>query len=321
MDLFAVGTPVIDEFAHISGKELASLGVKKGATNYFNAPKLAAIGRSLKKKITYRYAGDNARNVCEGFAALGGFCGFSGAVGDDKSGAAFAANLEECGIANFLEEKRGSTGKIIALVTPDKQRTFLADLGVARQCSEYESEAIASCKIFYIASFNICFDSPIKRLTLRYLEECRRLGKKVAISLESPPLVKEHRKLLLDTVKKYADIVFLNENEADALLGTGAEKKLLLLKPKIPIFLKKGPHGSLVIQHKKAQRVPALPARVIDTTGAGDAYAAGVLDGMRRGFTPLSCAKRGCYLATKVVEKVGAGIPLKHTRMKIIHRR
>jgi len=87
----------------------------------------------------------------------------------------------------------------------------------------------------------------------------------------------------------------------------------------MPIFLKRGMHGSLVIEHGRKLSVPALKAKVIDTTGAGDAYAAGVLDGMRRGFSPLSCAKRGCYLATKVIEKVGAGIPLKHTRLRIRH--
>ena len=317
MDLFAVGTPVIDEFARISGKELSALGVIRGATNYFPSSRLASVERLLGKKITYRYAGDNARNVCEGFAALGGFCGFQGAVGTDSAGAAFEANLEECGIGNFLQEKRGSTGKIIALVTPDRQRTFLADLGVARECSEYESEAISSCKIFYIASFNVCFETPIKRLTLRYLENAKRMGKKIAISLESPPLVKEHRKMLLAIVKKYADDVFLNEDEADALLGKGAERKLLKLKPRALVYLKKGKHGSLVIHRGRAVKVPAMKAKVIDTTGAGDAYAAGVLDGVRRGFSPLSCAKRGCYLATKVVEKVGAGIPLRHTRLKI----
>ena len=321
MDLFAVGTPVIDLFAKATDNELAAFGVKKGATNYFPAPKLAGIEWLLSKKITYRYAGDNARNVCEGFAALGGFCGFQGAVGADKAGAEFEANLEECGIAAFLEEKRGSTGKIIALVTPDKQRTFLADLGVARQCSEYESEAIASCRMLYIASFNICFESPIKKLTMRYLEECRRLGKKIAISIESYPLVAAHRVFLLGIVKKYADILFLNSEESGALLGAGASKKLLSLKPKMLIFLKNGLHGSLVIHRGKAVKVLALPAKVIDSKGGGEAYAAGVLDGMRRGFSPLSCAKRGCYLATKVVEKVGAGIPLKHTRLRIRHLR
>ncbi|MCX6772852.1 MAG: adenosine kinase [Candidatus Micrarchaeota archaeon] len=321
MDLFSVGTPVIDEFAKASDAELAQLGVKKGATNFFSAKKIAAIERSLKGKITYRYPGDNARNVCEGFAALGGFCSYQGAVGDDRAGAEFEANLSECGIGAFLQVRKGSTGKIIALVTKDGERTFCADLGMSDKCDSFEKAALAESKMFYVTSITLAVPSPAARLAVKYLDAAKKMKKKIAIALESPPMVKNNRKMLLSVVKKYADVLFLNEDEADALLGADAEKKLLALKPTIPIFLKKGPHGSLVIQHKKALHVPALKAKVIDTTGAGDAYAAGVLDGMRRGFTPLSCAKRGCYLATKVVEKVGAGIPLAHTRLKIRHLR
>lgn len=318
MDLFCLGTPVIDEFAKVSGKELSKLGVKKGATNYLDAKKLAAIGRKLHGRITHSYPGDNARNVCEGFAALGGFCGFQGAVGTDRAGAQFAANLEECGITDFLEVRKGNTGRIIALVTKDGQRTFLADLGVSSNCRGFEKLALLESRMLYLTSITLVVQ-PIGNLALRYLSEAKRMKRRVAFSLESPPLVKEHRKMLLNTVKKYADALFLNESEAEALLGKKYGSALLKLKPKIPVFLKKGKAGSLVIHHGKKLHVPALRAKVIDTTGAGDAYAAGVLDGMRRGFTPLSCAKRGCYLATKVVEKVGAGIPLKHTRLRLRH--
>ena len=133
MDLFAIGTPVIDLFAQVGEKELAALGATKGATNFYSASELAKMERGLSKKITYRYPGDNARNVCEGFAALGGFCGYAGTVGDDRAGFEFAANLSECGIGSFLAEKRGATGKILALVTPDRQRTFCAHMGVATE--------------------------------------------------------------------------------------------------------------------------------------------------------------------------------------------
>jgi len=321
MDLFAIGTPVIDEFARVSGKELSKLGVKKGATNFFPASKIASIERSLKKKITYRYAGDNARNVCEGFAALGGFAGYSGAIGRDTAGAYFENNLVECGVASFLQVKRGVTGKIIALVTKEGERTFCADLGVSTECHEYEAVAVKESRMLFVASITLIGGKPTAHLAYKYLQEFAREKKRIAIALESPPMVRDHKTFLLACVKKYADVLFLNEDEADALLGKGAEKKLLTLKPSIPIYLKKGPHGSLVIQHGKAVHVPAMKTKVIDTTGAGDAYAAGVLDGMRRGFSPLSCAKRGCYLATKVVQKVGAGIPLRHTRLRIKHER
>ena len=320
MDLFALGTPVVDLFARVDERTVQKLGLIKGATNYFPPKKLAAIERSVSRKIAYRYAGDNARNVCEGFAALGGFCGFQGAVGDDRPGAYFEANLSECGIAAFLQEKSGSTGKILCLVTPDSQRTFCADLGVSVKCDRFERLALANSKMFFAASITFAGDFAAAKLAMKYFEACRKAKKKVAISLESPPMVSSRRKFLLSVVKKYADVLFLNEEEAEALLDNSAESKLASLKPKIPIFLKKGKMGSLVLLHGKKHEIPALGARVIDTTGAGDAYAAGALYGLSRGYSPLGSAKIGCMLATSVLEKVGAGIPLAHTRIRIKHR-
>ncbi|VVC01886.1 putative sugar kinase [uncultured archaeon] len=314
MDLFAVGTPVVDLFAKADGRLLARLGLKKGASNYFDGAGIAAIEKRLGKRAFYRYAGDNARNVCEGFAALGGFCGYQGAVGADSSGAYFASNLVECKVAGFLQEKKGSTGKILALVTPDKERTFCVDLGVSPACSKEEKIAVKNARMLYVASITFVGDAPVARLCLRYMEGFKKAGKPVAISLESPPMVGKNRKFLLSVVKKYADMLFLNESEAEALLGGEAEKKLLRLKRGIPIYLKKGKHGSLLFHSGKAHRIPAMKARIVDTTGAGDAYAAGVLYGISRGCGYPAAGKIGCYLATKVAGKFGAGVPFARVR-------
>ncbi|MFA6214234.1 MAG: PfkB family carbohydrate kinase [Candidatus Micrarchaeia archaeon] len=315
MDLLCVGTPVIDMFARVGERELAALGVVKGATNFFSAEELGKIERKLSKKITYRYPGDNARNVCEGFAALGGFCGYAGAAGDDKAGAQFAANLSECGVGSFLQEKRGATGKILALVTPDKQRTFCADLGVSVNYDDVDRIAAKSARMLYVASITLCGDHEASRACHAYMEEFRKAGKKIALALESPPMVEKNRAHLLFLAKRYASALFLNEDEAAALLGADAEKKLPSLMPHVPVFLKRGENGSVLFLGGRAHRIGAIKTRALDTTGAGDAYAAGALYGLARGYTPLSSAKIGCYLATKVVEKFGAGVPLKHTRM------
>jgi sugar/nucleoside kinase (ribokinase family) len=317
MDLLAIGTPVIDLFAKASESGVKKLGLVKGATNFFQARKLSAIEQQLGKKITYRYPGDNARNVCEGVAALGGFCGFAGAVGDDSAGAAFAANLQECGVGNFLQERHGATGKILALVTPDKQRTFCADLGVSVRYCGLERIAVRNSRMLYVSSITLCGKHSASRAARAYMEAYRKAGKKIAISVESPPMVEKNRAYLLSLVKKYADVLFLNDDEATALLGQGAQYRLFLLKPKIPVYLKRGAKGSaLYLQHRR-HFIRPLDAKVLDTTGAGDAYCAGVIYGLARGYTPLSSAKIGCYLATKVVEKFGAGIPLRHTRMAL----
>ena len=321
MDLFAVGTPVIDMFARVGERDLSALNVTKGATNFFSAAEFSKIERRLSKKITYRYPGDNARNVCEGFAALGGFCCFAGTVGDDKAGAQFATNLQECGVGNFLLEKKGATGKILALVTPDRQRTFCADLGVSADYDEKDNIAAKNARMFYVSSITLCGDHSASRACRAYMEEFRKAGKKIAIALESPPMVEKNRAALLFLAKRYAGALFLNEDEAVALLGTSTaiEKKLAALMPHVPLYLKRGKHGSTLFQHGRAHKLLAIKAKVLDTTGAGDAYCAGTLYGLARGYTPFSSAKIGCYLATKVVAKFGAGIPLKHTRVVLKH--
>ncbi len=319
MDLFCLGTPVIDLFAKVGGKTIVQLGITKGATSYFPADKLSEIERQLGKRIIYRYAGDNARNVCEGFAALGGFAGYQGAVGDDEGAAYFEANLQQCGIAPFLQERNGSTGKILALITQDKQRTFCADLGVSLTSDRWERLALSGSKMFFVASITLAGGHSVSRLAMRYLDAFKKMGKRIAVSLENPPMVAKHKKSLLATAKKYADVLFMNEEEAEALLGSGYERKLLALKPPIPVYLKKGKNGSVLFLHNKALRISAIGGKVVDTTGAGDAFAAGVLYGLSRHYSPLGSGRLGCMLATSVIKKFGAGIPMKHTRIRIRH--
>lgn len=321
MDLFTLGTPVIDIFAKCSDSKIMGLGLKKGATNYFTAKELDTIKRKLSGNLFHSYPGDNGRNVCEGFAALGGFCGYQGAIGGDSAGAGFAANLEKCGIANFLSERKGATGRIIALITPDHERTFCVDLGVSGLCANEEKPAFFRSRMFFTTTIMLCCGKPISKLTEKYLKAGRKAGKHLSISIESPPMVAANRAKILSAVKKYADSLFMNDDEAIALFGKGAEKKLAKLKPKIPIYLKKGKHGSLLLFRGKRHGISALKAKVIDTTGAGDAYAAGVLYGLSRKYTPESSAKIGCLLATKVVQKIGAGIPHAHTRIRIRHKK
>lgn len=317
MDLFALGTPVVDVFVKADNKLLAKLNARKGASNFFSSKEIAQIEKSLVKKIFYKYVGDNARNVCEGFSALGGFCGFQGRIGEDTAGAYFASNLNECGIANFLEEKKGSTGKIVVLLTPDKQRTFCVNLGVSETCSKPDKIAMKNARMFYTTSITLIGNTPVAKLALVYMENCKKIKRPIAIALESPPMVAKNKKFLLSVIKKYANVLFLNEDEAEALLGKKSEETLRRLKPKIPVYLKKGKHGSLLFYEKQKHVISALKAKILDTTGAGDAYAAGVLYGLSRKYTALSSAKIGCYLATKVAEKFGAGVPFSHIRMKM----
>jgi sugar/nucleoside kinase (ribokinase family) len=319
MDLFTLGTPVIDFFARCSEESLRKMGLAKGATNYFSEDGFRKVMRGFAGKILHTYPGDNGRNVCEGFSALGGFCGYQGAVGTDREGAMFSANLAQCGIADFLEEKKGKTGKILALITPDGERTFCAYLGVAAEASEENFFALEMSKFFFTTSIMLCGGNSASELTEKYLEAAKKKRLHISIAVESAPMVEKNRERIALAAKKYASSLLMNESEAEALFGPMPEKKLLAFKPKIPIYLKAGPKGSVLFWNKKAFKIGPLPAKVVDTTGAGDAYAAGVLYGISRNYSFESSGKLGCMLATKVVQKIGSSIPHSHIRIRIRH--
>jgi sugar/nucleoside kinase (ribokinase family) len=181
--------------------------------------------------------------------------------------------------------------------------------------------AAESSRMFYVASITLVGKTPVSKLSREYLRYFKQRKRKIAISIENPPMVRSNQAFLLGIVKRYADILFLNDSEARELLGKDFEKKLYRLKRTIPIFLKRGSKGSMLYIDGRRRKIPALKAKVLDTTGAGDAYAAGTLYGISRGFSPLSSAKMGCYLATRVVEKFGAGIPYAHARLTIKHKK
>ena len=211
------------------------------------------------------------------------------------------------------------------MVTPDKQRTFCADLGVSTSYDDPNSMAAKNARMLYVSSITLCADHPASRACRAAMEMFRKDGKRIALALESPPMVGKNRAHLLFLAKRYASALFLNEDEAVALFGANsgeeAEKKLASLMPNVPVYLKRGGRGSTLYLHGRAHKIDAMKAKVLDTTGAGDAYCAGTLYGLARGYTPLSSAKIGCYLATKVVAKMGAGIPLRHARMVLKHQK
>ena len=123
--------------------------------------------------------------------------------------------------------------------------------------------------------------------------------------------------MLLRMVEKYADMLFMNEEEAEALLGKNFAKAIASLKPGIPIFLKRGASGSSIFLHRHEHRIATYPAKGVDSTGAGDAYAAGVIYGFLRRYSVVGSAKIGSQLAAKVVEKFGAGVPFAHVRIRL----
>ncbi|VVB58620.1 putative sugar kinase [Candidatus Anstonella stagnisolia] len=300
-DVFAAGTPVVDYFASAKDAQLNALRLKKGGSNFMDRKSLEKICSSLK--ISRINAGDNARNVCEGVSYLGGKCAYAGSLAADKEGKIFSASLHKHKIASCLQFTSGTSGKILALITPDKQRTFAVSLGNSEKYSKLELASLKNSKYLFLTSITALSHQTLGKTTAKLMQRAKSLKVPLAFSLESPPMVKQRRKELLSLLKKFPpEILFANEEEF-ASLDISAKKFLSLAKI---VVLKKGSRGATVFADGKCINVPAKKVKVVDTTGAGDFFASGFLYGMCKKKNLEECGSFGTKLAARAISRMGA---------------
>ncbi|MGC8816998.1 MAG: adenosine kinase [Candidatus Hadarchaeum sp.] len=305
-DVFGIGTALVDYFCRTTDGFLEKNGLIKGASNFVSREKLEKIQSRLADSIFARFPGDNARNTCEGVVYLGGKAAYAGRIADDEEGRIFEESLRRHGITSFLEKGPGRTGKIIALITRDGQRTFAVDLGNGKDYSGLPAHGIKNSSFLYLTSITLFTDGAVARSARDAMDVAEGNGIRIAISLESPPLVEEKKERIWKIVS-HADVLFTNEEELTALTGSSDEKAARELAERVDIVcLKKGKNGSSIFTKGEEFHIPAFPANVVDTTGAGDFYAAGVLFGLSRGKSLKEAGLIGAGVAQKVVEKFGA---------------
>ncbi|MEW6329326.1 MAG: adenosine kinase [Candidatus Micrarchaeota archaeon] len=312
-DVFGVGTAVVDYFARGGDALLDGLRLIRGASNYTSRERLDAIHARVRKKIFSCYPGDNARNLCEGVRALGGRAAYASGIGDDTEGKIFIKNLRALGIESFLSLLKGSTGKIITFITPDHERTFAVSLGNTVDYDAIPENELARSKFFYLTSITALCDGKLARASVEAMKFCRKRCVRVALSLESAPMVEARREKIMKLLE-YVDVLFANENEARALVGdldriAGACDV---------VFLKMGARGSVVFHRGWRFDIPAYEAEVVDTTGAGDFYAAGAIYGLALGAGAEKAGRIGSYVAARAVE--GAGARVGRINKKLVER-
>ncbi len=317
LDIFALGTPVVDYFAKCDDEFLKSNDLAKGASNFIPRENVDSMCLALGKEIFHVAPGDNARNVCEGISYLGGKCAFAGAIADDSEGKIFKDGLAKMNISDFTHELGGVTGKILCLITPDKQRTFAVNLGNSERYSKkLIGDVIGShAGFFFSTSITYLSKDKISGVCAETIKYARDAGIQNAFSLESPPMIKanSHRLFaLLESGK--IDVLFGNESEFEAL---EALPENLVNDGLVRIcVLKKGAQGATVFYKSTSKYsarldrvgVPAIKCDVLDTTGAGDYFAAGFLFGLSSGKPIDDCGRIGAQLATRVISKFGASV-------------
>ncbi|HEV2069789.1 MAG TPA: adenosine kinase [Acidimicrobiales bacterium] len=310
-DVVAIGNALVDVIASADDAFLAEQGLVKGSMALIEPREAERLYRAMRPGV--EVSGGSAANTMAGLASLGTRAAFIGRVADDQLGEVFAHDLRAAGVAfdpAQVDHDAGPTGRSLIVVSPDAQRTMSTLLGAAAEVgpADVDEELVAQAEITYLEGY--LFDRPPAREAFeKAAEVAHGAGRRVAVSLSDSFCVERFRGEFLSLVESAADILFANEDEVRVLWGTDESDDALaeLERYCSLVVMTRGAAGSTVVADGQRHDVEAVPvARVVDTTGAGDLYAAGFLHGVVRDLDPGVCARLGAVAAAEVISHVGA---------------
>ncbi len=309
-DVVGIGNAIVDVLAKVGEKFLKERKLSKGGMTLVEAVDAGKIYADIMPER--EVSGGSAANTVAGLASLGADCAFIGKVHDDELGQLFKRDIGAAGIDSFTAplEEGPATGRSIVLVTPDAERSMFTYLGASRRLTadDIDEKLISESRITFIEGYlwdePVAHDAVIKACTLAH-----KHNRKVAFSVSDKYCVTNHRQHMLDLIENHVDILFANEEEIKALFDTNDFNQALdLIKPMVEIAaITRDSRGSVVVNGRVRIFVEAEQiSNVIDTTGAGDMYAAGFLYGIVKGRSLGTCAMIGGIAASEIITHYGA---------------
>jgi sugar/nucleoside kinase (ribokinase family) len=307
-----LGHAIVDVLAPSDDAVVAGFGLEKGTMTLIDERQAETIYAALGPAT--EASGGSAANTAACLASLGGSVQFIGKVRDDDLGRVFIHDIRAAGVEYSVAPAGRSsagpgTGRCLIMVTPDAEKTMCTDLGIGAQLSPYDVDvaAIRAARVLYLEGYLIgagFTDAAAERA----LTAAGEAGVLVGLSLSDPAWVGLHRKEL-EAVLEAVDLVFANEQEACGLTdqADAATAAQMLSRRCATVAVTRGPLGSIVATRTEVVSVPAAEvSRVVDSTGAGDSYAAGFLYGVVGDRSPSDCARLGALAAAEVVSHLGA---------------
>lgn len=304
--VLGLGNALVDILVRVDPDLLRQLELPKSCMTLVSAAQVNAILKKVSSLKPQEACGGSAANTIAGLARLGAPTGYIGKIGHDPYGEFFAAEMRRHGTDARMFYGASQTGRALGLITPDSERTFATFLGAAVEldATDLSPDLFRGWDTFHIEGYMVQ-NHALTREALRLAKEA---GLEVSLDLASHNVVRENLEFLQEMVGRYVDIVFANEDESMAFSGAHSPADALVtLAPRCAVaVVKLGKNGSLVRRREEEHRVECIPARAVDTTGAGDLYAAGFLYGLIQGYSLPVCGRLGSLLSGKVVEVVGA---------------
>jgi len=308
-DVTAIGNAIVDVLAQADDALLAAHNLPKGAMNLIDADTAERLYAIMGAGI--ESSGGSAGNTIAGVAALGGRCAYIGKVADDQLGQVFMHDIRAAGVSYDTRPLTGGlpTARSLIFVTPDAQRTMQTFLGACTQLgpADVNMDFITSSKVVYLEGY--LWDLPAAKAAMRDAAlKAQQSGVKVSLTLSDAFCVARFREEFLELAERYVDILFANESEILSLYQVSDfDAALQQVRKHCEIAaLTRSEKGSVVVNRDEVHVVDAVQGvNVVDTTGAGDAYAAGFLYGYTQGYDLGACGRLGGAMAAHVISHYG----------------
>jgi sugar/nucleoside kinase (ribokinase family) len=309
LDVVGIGNAIVDILAHADESFLDRFGMSKGGMRLIDETQAEEIYAAMGSAV--EASGGSCGNTIAGIASLGGKAGFIGKVKNDGLGRVFRHDITAIG-AHFPtppDETGPATARCLILVTSDAQRTMNTFLGACGNLGpeDVDADLIASAQVTYLEGY--LFDPPHAKAAFRKAADiAHKAGRKVALTLSDAFCVNRYRAEFLELMRDHVDILFANEVEITALFETGFDEALASVRKLVPLVAAtRGAHGSVIATADETIHVPAAPvAKIVDTTGAGDLYAAGFLYGYTQGKGLAEAGRLGSLCAAEIISHFGA---------------
>ena len=304
--IIGIGNALVDALVTLPNDELLhAFGLPKGSMTLIGDEEQQRIQECFASLEVQRATGGSAGNTMLALSKLGIKPGFIGTVGNDVTGDFFAANCAKCGITPFLTRLPIQSGIAYTFISPGGERTFATYLGAAAMMGpdDLKPEMFEGYDYLYVEGYLVQNHA----LILRAVEMAKERGLKVCLDLASYNIVAADHEFFTRLVEDYVDVLFANEEEARAFAMADPDEALQHLHSLCEVaVVKLGPAGSSIMREDEKVLVEAWPVdKVVDTTAAGDFYAAGVMYGLMHDCSLMQCAKVGTILSGHVIQIVG----------------
>ncbi len=319
-NVYGVGNAIMDMQVRCEDAFLDRNNIEKGIMTLVDDARQQQVLDALADHQVHYCSGGSAANTIVGIADMGGCAAYACKTGSDNFGDQYLAEMRKLGITIEVPQSAGQTGTCVVLITPDAQRTMLTSLGISSSlyAEDIRESEIAQADYVYIEGYLFAGDST-RAAALRAIELARANHVKVALTISDPFLIDICREEFQRLIEGSVDLLFCNEEEARAL--TGKQDPIdcahVIHQHCANVALTLGKRGSIIMHDGEVLPIEGVEVDAIDTTGAGDMYAAGVLYGITNGLSWQQAGHLGSHAAARVVSQLGARLPAPLSRAEI----